>query len=152
MRKLILGFAFVLALNSGARADDLKPLPSLAQSAQPSPWAGLYYGTDAFGTFAKHSKGQIGGDGFIGYDHKLANDWTIGVVASAGYVPYSFANSPLKGVDFATTQVKLGYDLGRLKPYVTAGVALAKPTAINSGSNDALNNLFAGSGGLKADR
>eukprot|EP01037_Dinobryon_pediforme_P002418 gene2418-2453_t len=146
MRKLVLGFLSVLVMGCGAKADEVKPLPSLAQSAETSPWAGFYYGTDAFGAFAKHSKGRIGGDGFIGYDHKLANDWTIGVVASAGYVPYSFANSPLRGVDFATTQVKLGYDLGRLKPYVTTGVALAKPTSMNGNPNDALNNLFAADG------
>ena len=71
--------------------------------------------------------------------------------ASAGYVPYTLVGSPYKNVDFASSQIKLGYDMGQFKPYVTIGTVLTKATSrLSVSAGDSVNNLFANSGGLKA--
>ena len=58
-----------------------------------------------------------------------------------------------KGFDFASTNVSVGYEMGRFKPFVTAGVALAKPDVIGRGfttTGDAVNDLFDQTASVKA--
>ena len=58
-----------------------------------------------------------------------------------------------KGFDFASTNVSVGYEMGRLKPFMTAGVALAKPDVIGRGFTtpcDAFNDLFDSTASVKA--
>jgi opacity protein-like surface antigen len=130
-------------------------LPSLALNPEaPSPWSGLYVGSEVMAAFAKGSKPGFGGAAFAGYNRELANNLVIGVQASAGYAPYLFASGPARGFNFAETTAKVGYDMGRFMPYVTVGVAFAKPDAFGppafTGAADSMNSLFSSGGDLRA--
>ena len=158
MIKPVLILAAVLALGASARAADLptSPLPSLAQDPQappPSIWKGLYVGTDFEVAGAKGSKPFFGGGAYAGYDRHFDNNLVLGVQASTGYAPYQFFNGPLKGYDYAEVSAKAGYEMGRLTPYVTAGVALARPNSAAPGyfgAAESMNNVFNGSTNLAA--
>jgi hypothetical protein len=117
-------------------------------------WSGLYVGSGIFAISGNGSKGHVGGDGEIGYNHEFQNRAVIGVDAVGGYSPGLWANGPMKGFDFGATDVKVGYDIGRWMPYVETGVVLAKPnfragTNYNSASQSA-DDLFSGAGHLRA--
>jgi opacity protein-like surface antigen len=143
---------------SPAPADPLlpgKPLPTLALNPQPAPslWTGLYVGTEVFAISRKGSKGLFGGDAFAGYDHQFANNVVLGVQASAGFAPGWSSASRFKGFDFAAADVKLGYPVGRLMPYVTAGLALEKAHLGPGGGfqgSESLNALLRQGGELHA--
>jgi outer membrane immunogenic protein len=157
----VLAFAALCGLAAAAQADDL-PAPTLPMLAldppqlnapgtapQPSPWSGLTVGSDIFAVSGKGIKGGFGGDGFFGYNHEFANNVIVGIEASAGYAPGFFKQSPVAGYNFASTDVKVGYDMGRFMPYLTAGVTLAKPDILGHNgfttTSDSVNDLFAGS-------
>jgi opacity protein-like surface antigen len=77
----------------------------------------------------------------------------LGVRFSTGYSPWIFPGGPFQGFDFAQTSVKVGYEMGRLTPYVVTGVALARPTRYGGGLSDmgdSLNGVFGGPGALQA--
>ena len=154
MKKMIMSPSAVLICvgffvpGAGASAQEAATLPTFAQTS--SPWAGWSVGTEFISIFAKGSKSHAGADGFIAYNRQMDAHWSIGLSASAGYMPYSWANAPFKGVDFAMTEVKVGYQMGQWKPYVTAGLAMSKFDAHGSPDIDSsLNSLFSSSGGLK---
>ena len=70
----------------------------------------------------------------------------IGAQASAGYMPGLYQYGP-RGYDFGLAQVKIGYDMGRIMPYVTFGAGLAKPTSSLNGAPigfEAINDMFVG--------
>jgi outer membrane immunogenic protein len=130
-------------------------LPSLAQDPQapsPSVWKGLYVGTDIFFSGGKGVKGLIGGGGFVGYDRRLDNNLVIGVEASTGFAPFSLQHSPFKGYDYAEVSARVGYEMGRVTPFLTAGVALSRPNGAPGAGYlspaDSANALFDGAGGL----
>jgi opacity protein-like surface antigen len=103
--------------------------------------------------FAKGQKGQFGGDVFAGYDKKFDNNLVLGVRFDTGYAPFLVPSGRFRGFDYAMTDVKLGYDFGRVTPYIYAGGGLAHATAFNSGlpdANQTLNGLFYGPGGSRA--
>lgn len=130
-------------------------LPSLALNQEaPSPWTGFYVGGEIDAAFAKGSKPGFGGAGFGGYNHEFSNNLVLGVEAKTGYAPYLFASGPNHGFNFAETSAKVGYDMGRFMPYVTAGVAFAKPNTFGvpayTGTADSLNSLFSSGGDLSA--
>jgi hypothetical protein len=143
-----------------ALADELaaSSLPLFAQNVQPKPqepsiWSGLYVGGEVFAISGKGVKGGFGGAGFIGYDHVFANDVVVGVRADAGYSPSLARWGAARGFDFTSTNVSVGYEMGGLKPFVTAGVALAKPDVIGRGfttPGDVVNDLFDSSANVKA--
>jgi opacity protein-like surface antigen len=141
---------------SGAMPPASAPsLPSLALDPEaPSPWAGLYVGGEVTAAFAKGAKPGFGGAAFAGYNHEFSNNLVIGVEGSTGYEPNVFAHSPYRGFDFGETSVRVGYDMGRFMPYVTAGVVLAKPVSFGvpayTGATDSMNALFAPGGDLRA--
>ena len=162
LARSVLAFTALCGLAAAAQADDL-PAPTLPMLAlnppqlnapapppQPSPWSGLTVGTDVFAIsgFGKGSKGGFGGDGFFGYDHEFADNVIVGIVASAGYAPNLLRHRSVAGYDFASTDVKVGYDMGRFMPYLTAGVALAKPNIVGhngfTSTSDSINDLFEG--------
>ncbi|WP_158813968.1 outer membrane protein [Methylocapsa sp. S129] len=166
MRSVLL--AALLALGSAAQAADstTQTLPSLAvdpqasfamtpQEPPPSVWKGLYVGSDIFfSTGGKGSKGLVGGGAYVGYDRHFDNNLVLGVQASTGFAPFSIQHSPFKGYDYAEVSAKVGYEMGRFTPYVTTGIALAKPNA-NPGAGylsatDSANNLFNGGTNLSA--
>ena len=142
-------------LAAPARADDSLTIPPAPIDAHPQPsiWNGLYVGTGVTFAAAKGQKGQFGGDVFAGYDKTFDNRLVLGVKFDTGYAPFLTSSGKFRGFDYAMTEVKLGYDFGRVVPYVYAGGGLAHATAFNSGLPDAnatINGLFYGPGGARA--
>jgi opacity protein-like surface antigen len=147
--------ALCASAGAGAQTAPTPTLPSLALDPEaPSPWSGLYVGSEVVAAFAKGSKPGFGGAAYAGYNRELANNLVLGVQASAGYAPYLFASGPARGFNFAETSVRVGYDMGRFMPYVTAGVAFAKPNDFGppafTGAADSMNSLFSSGGDLRA--
>lgn len=145
------------ALVSGiAWADPVAPtLPTLALDPAPAPsvWSGLYIGTEVFGIAARGGRGGVGGGVFGGYDHEFANSVVLGVQGSTGYSPAWTGFGRAKGFDYAATDIQLGYDMGRLTPFVTAGVVLLRPHfglgGSPFGSTDSLNAVMGGPGEVR---
>lgn len=158
--RLLLALAALGGLFEAAAAEELAAsnLPLFAQNLQPKPqepsiWSGLYVGSEVFAVSGKGVKGGFGGSGFIGYDRAFANDVVVGVQANAGYSPSLARWGGARGFDFASANVKIGYDLGRFKPFVTGGVTLAKPDVIGRGfttPTDSVNDLFDSTSSVKA--
>ncbi len=144
--RFALAFA-ALALAAPASAADLPTQPSLPSLAadpetQAPNWKGFYVGTELAVASFKGAKGAVGGDVFAGYDHRFDNNVVLGVRFSTGYAPWMFPGGATRGFDFAETSVKVGYEMGRLTPYVVTGVALARPTNFGGGlanPNDSIN-------------
>jgi len=141
----------LLALATSASAADLPTLPTLAVDPQVPPpwWHGLTVGADATFAAAKGVRGMAGGDGFIGYHHEFSNNLVLGVQASAGYAPLFVQNGRFVGADFVGASAKLGYDMGRLTPYVTTSVDFARTSLFDhgfTGGTDAINAFLNGSG------
>ncbi len=157
-----MALGFLCGLGLSARAGETAPsLPLLALAppaspTAPSPWSGFYVGSEVFAISGsgRGMKGGVGGAADFGYNHEFSNNVVVGVGASVGYAPSVFRYSPYSGFDVATTNLKIGYDMGRLMPYVTTGVILEKPhtslTAGYTGGADAVNGLFSGSSNLRA--
>ncbi len=134
-----------------ARDPDLLAAPQSSKSI----WSGLYVGSEVFAFSSKGAKGGFGGAVYAGYARELPNNVILGVSAATGYAPSLWPYSRFRGFDFGATNVTLGYDMGRLTPYVTSGLVLAKPVTWRSSdfpnTNDSLNGLFgSGSGSLRA--
>jgi outer membrane immunogenic protein len=111
----------------------------------PSPWAGLHVGTEVFAFSGKGVKGGAGGALVIGYDKALPNNFVIGVDFSTGYAPFVFRNSPYKGFEYAAADVKLGYEMGRLTPFLSTGFVVARPNVRGGGyvgATEAASDLF----------
>lgn len=152
-----------LVLAAPARAADLPyfvsgpggsiyDAPPVLQSwdapAPSNPWSGLTVGADMFAAVGggHGSRGGFGGDAYVGYYKELDNRVVIGAQASAGYMPGLYQYGP-RGYDFGLAQVKIGYDMGRIMPYVTFGAGLAKPTSALNGAPTgfaAINDMFVG--------
>ena len=116
------------------------------------PWQGFYVGSGVSSSFAKGAKNAWGGEAFAGYDHLFDSGLTLGIRLDTGYSPWASAAGQLKGFDFGETDVKLGYQMGKITPYVVTGVAFGKATGLN-GFTDAgtsANALFSGPGALQA--
>jgi len=157
-------YLFALALLTGpdiVRAEDaVSQLPFLALAppaapTEPSRWSGFYVGSEMFAISGSGAlKGGVGGAADFGYNHEFSNKVVFGVDAAIGYAPAFLRNSPYSGFDLAAVNVKAGYDMGRLMPYVTTGIILEKPhtslAAGYTGASDAVNGLFTGSSDLKA--
>lgn len=133
-------------------------LPTFALTAPPtgpSPWAGLYVGSEVFGIAgSKGIRGGFGGAGYAGYDHETDNGFVIGLQGTAGYTPSLFSHSRVTGYDFAATDVRVGYDMGRFMPFVTAGIGFARPNvrALGgyTGVADSATDLLSSRGDLRA--
>ena len=158
MRRLVL--SLVGLAWAGAAQAATPALPTLALDPQPpsSIWNGLYVGTEIVGVSSrgfgrKGAHGGFGGAILAGYDHEFANNIVLGVQASAGYMPLAFPFGRARGYNYAATDVKVGYDMGRWMPYLTTGVVLAKPnTGPGMGyiASDSVNDLINGTANLKA--
>ena len=130
------------------------PLPSLAADpmTQAPNWSGFYVGAGIDVVSFKGAKAQAGGDVFGGYDHRFDNNVILGVRFATGYSPWAFASGPYRGFSFGEADVKLGYAMGRLTPYVVAGAALARPSygADFGDLSQSVNGLFSGPGAVQA--
>jgi opacity protein-like surface antigen len=147
--------AGAVVFSAPALAADLPTLPSLAADPQTQApnWSGFYVGAGVEAAFAKGAKGAFGGDVEMGYDHVFSNNVVLGARFTTGFSPWVVPGSRFQGFDFAETSVKMGYEMGRLTPYVVTGVALARPTFTTGGGpnmNDSLNGVFGGPGDLQA--
>ena len=143
MRRLtLLAFCLVPAL---AKADPALTIPPLQIDAHPAPsqWSGLYVGTGVTFAAIKGQKGAFGGDVFAGYDKRFDNNLVLGLKFDTGFAPFAFGR--YRGFDYAMASVKVGYDFGRVTPYVYAGGGLARATAFSSELPNAaatMNGLF----------
>ncbi len=126
-----------------AYADPSLTIPPALIDPNPSPsvWNGAYFGTGVTFAAAKGQKGQVGGDVFAGYDKTFANNFVIGARFDTGYTPFLTPSGRFQGFDFALGQVKLGYDFGRVSPYVFAGAGVARATNFSSPLPDAATTL-----------
>jgi opacity protein-like surface antigen len=161
LRSAFIVVAFAAALGAGpapacAQEGKAPPLPIFAafqpKPEEPSLWRGLYVGSEMFVVSGKSVKGGLGGGGFVGYDHVFPDHVIVGVQASAGYSPGLFPQSAWRGFDFVNANMRLGYDMGRWTPFVTVGVALAKPDMAGRGfvsAGDSFNGLFDQSAGVR---
>lgn len=135
------------ALASPALADPALTIPPTPIEPQPSPsvWNGVYVGAGVTFAATKGRKGQFGGDVFAGYERRLDNHFVIGVRFDTGYSPLLAPAGRFRGVDFAMGEVKVGYEFGRVTPYLYAGGGAARATAFASVLPDpgaTLNGLF----------
>jgi opacity protein-like surface antigen len=165
---MLCGLGLAAGLDGEARADDqvktdAAPTPQLpvfaANSQQAlSPWTGLYAGTDIFAVSrsGKGAKGVVGGGAFIGYNREFDNNLVLGIEASTGFAPGALQRSAygrFNGFDYAAAKVKVGYDMGQFLPYLTAGVAIAKPDFGSHsgyvGLTNSFNDLLGSSGGAR---
>ena len=75
-------------------------------------------------------EGVVGGGAFVGYDRHFDNNLVLGIQASTGFVPFSIQHSPFKGYDYGEFSAKVGYEMGRVTPYLTTGIVLARPNGL----------------------
>lgn len=140
--------AILLALiPAPALADAALTIPPLAIDPSPAPsmWNGLYVGSGVSFAAIKGRKGAFGGDVFAGYDHRFDDHLVLGTRFDTGFQPFPTVSGRWRGFDYALGSVKLGYDFGRLTPYIYAGGGLARATAFSSEWPDAaatMNGLF----------
>jgi outer membrane immunogenic protein len=162
---LVWVFLIELSLAAPARAEELLPFfaggeqsqllktrnqRDLEAEAEKNPWTGLTMGSEVFGVsgMGRGSRGGFGGDVFLGYNKEFDNNIVLGVRGSVGTLP-GLSNYGARGYGFGMADMKLGYDMGRLMPYVTVGVGMAN--AMNgignpTGGLNNVNNLFSRSG------
>lgn len=138
-----------------AAAAAAAPLPSLALDPQvpESLYHGLYVGTEIFGIGGRGIKGGIGGDVYGGYDRVLSNGMILGLQGTTGYAPAIWGGPGLKGFDFGEASAQLGYSMGRVTPFVTAGLLVARPVTgpgLATNTTDSFNDLMNGTGNLYA--
>lgn len=140
------------ALSCPALADTLPAItvPTLALEPAPTPsiWHGLSVGAEVLAVSSRHG-GGFGGDVFAGYDRAFANGVVLGIRGSTGVLPAWGDGHLVKRFDFAATDIRVGYAMGRLTPYVTAGVALARPrlgAGLDAPGDGTLNAVLNGAG------
>ena len=166
MPRVVLIFAASLVAVAAHAADlpavsatDANPQPSSAvptigvdPTSTADFWKGFYVGTGISVVGFKGEKGAVGGEVFAGYDHTFDDHVVLGVRFSTGYSPWAFPGGPYRGFSFGEADVKLGYAMGRLTPYVIAGAALARPSygADFGDLSQSVNGLFAGPGAVQA--
>jgi opacity protein-like surface antigen len=134
---------FALLVPAPALADAALTIPPAPIDPNPSPsiWNGAYVGAGVSFAAAKGRKGQFGGDVSAGYDKTFANNFVIGVKFDTGYAPLVAPLGRFQGFDFAMAEVKVGYNFGRVTPYVFAGGGLARATAFASPFPDAATTM-----------
>ena len=148
--------AVLLAALSAPAAGALEawpPLPSLALSPRsPAPdWSGFYMGSEMSVLSGRRVRNPVGGAVYAGHRARLDNNLIVAVETGVGRMPL-LTRQGWQGASFGFARAKLGYEMGRLTPYLTVGGALARPDnglAAQPGAG-ALNALFSGEGRLRA--
>lgn len=116
---------------------------------------GLYVGTEVFGVGGHGVRGGVGGDVYAGYERLLESGLLVDVQGGAGHGPALWGGPGLKGWTFGEASATIGYPMGRVTPFVTTGLVVARPVtgggladnAATGGINDLMNgggNLYAG--------
>ena len=142
-----------------AAAADLPTAPSNypalgpgAADVAPDYWAGLSVGAGISVWGGKGIKGGVGGDTELTYEHAFDNGIMLGVQASTGYMPFLQASpgfSQFTGSAFAGGSAIVGYNLGRVTPYLITGVDFVRATRFTGGAfnaSDAVNRRILRSG------
>ena len=175
MRPTLILVVAAMAWVTPARADGTTaPLPTFALVPPPSAvlpvgtasaavsapmvepesiYHGLYVGTEIVGVSGHGVKGGIGGDVYAGYDRVLDNGLLLGLQGTTGYGPSLWGRPGLKGFDFGEASAVVGYPMGRITPFVTAGLVVAKPVTgagLANNTTDSFNDLVNGAGNLYA--
>ena len=146
-----------------AAAADLPTAPSNypalgpgAADVAPDYWAGLSVGAGITVWGGKGVKGGVGGETDLSYEHVFDNGIMLGAQASTGYMPFLQASpgfTQFTGSAFAGGSAIVGYNFGRVTPYVITGVDFIRPTRFGYGAfnaNDAVNSVFSGPGAVQA--
>lgn len=107
-------------------------LPSFARnpaafSSSQNIWKDLGEGAEFYSFTNSGAVAWGGAVNHTGYRQKLSNNFFVDFRSSSGHEPTMFQRNNFSGFEFATSQFRLGYDMGRFKPYlgVSAGVANA---------------------------
>ena len=144
------------ALSNAALADTLPAitLPTLALEPSPTPsiWHGLSVGAEVLAVSSRHG-GGVGGDVFASYDRAFDNGVVLGIRGSTGVLPAWGSGRFFKRLDFAATDIRVGYQMGRLTPFLTAGLALARPrlgAGLDAAGDGTLNAVLNGAGETRA--
>ena len=131
----------------------LNPTPA---DVAPDPWAGLSVSAGVSVWGGKGIKGGVGGETDLNYEHVFDNGIMLGAQASTGYMPFLQASpgyTQFAGSAFAGGSAIVGYDFGRVTPYVITGVDFIRPTRFGTGAfnmSDAVNSVFSGPGAVQA--
>ena len=151
-----------LAAIPAAAADlpsDLSTYPALNPTpadVAPDPWAGLSVSAGISVWGGRGVKGGVGGETDLSYEHVFDNGIMLGAQASTGYMPFLQASpgfTQFAGSAFAGGSAIVGYDFGRVTPYVITGVDFIRPTRFGAGAfnmSDAVNSVFSGPGAVQA--
>ena len=78
----------------------------------------------------------MGGATRVQWAKQFDNNLILAIRASAGNMPSLWATplgaNRISGFNYVSTEAVLGYDLGKVKPWVAVGGAWARPTTNNS--------------------
>lgn len=138
--------AALAAVSGAASAADLPFFasgPETARRDSASIWSGLSIGSEVIVAGAKGYKTGIGGATRVQWAKTFDNNVIFAIRASAGNMPSLWATplgaNRISGYNFVSTEAVVGYDFGRVKPWVAVGGAWARPTANNALSGLGLN-------------
>ena len=111
-------------------------LPSFASNPQAfAPGAANWNALIPAQGFYSFSSGGAGSNSsygaFGGYAHKFSNNVFLDIRGGSGYAPTLFQRQGMQGFDYASTQFKIGYDLGRVRPYISGNFGVANPVSNN---------------------
>lgn len=117
-------------------------------------YRGLYVGTEVFGVAGGKGRGGFGGDVYAGYARPLESGALLDIQGGAGRAPALWGGPGPKGWSFGEASATLGYPMGRVTPFVTAGLAVARPEVggglIAPGAAGGIDDLMNGGGSLRA--
>lgn len=139
MKKYALAAALALTATAASAADLLKPAPSAAPAPvvgeiEKNPFAGAYIGLNAGYSQITNEDDFSGwsGGGQVGFNTALGNGFVAGIELDGSL---SGANFKAAGDEYAvkigndwiiSARGRIGYVIGGVMPYATAGVAWAK--------------------------
>lgn len=149
----ILTITGLFAFAATAAAQTVAPLPSLAlDPIRPAPgWSGFYMGSEMSVLSGKHVRNGVGAAVYGGYRARLDNNVVVALEAGVGRTPILTRRGVWEGAGYGFARAKVGYEIGRLTPYVTATGALIRPDGrfAAPGAPDPVNALFSGEGRLR---
>ena len=135
---------------------------------------GLYVGTEVFGVGGHGVRGGIGGDVYAGYERLLGNGLLVDVQGGAGHGPALWGGAGhgpalwggaghgpalwggpgLKGWTFGEANAAVGYPMGRVTPFITTGLVVARSVTggglAEKGATGDINDLMNDGGNLYA--
>lgn len=153
--------ALPLAVLSIASAFSIAPalagdLPTFAQTGAPTPaadpasfWKGLSYGVEGYAVGGKGVRGGVGGGANVAWTKSFDNNLFVQLKTTAGYMPGVVKASPwgrsgFSGAHFAQAEATVGYEMGRVRPWVSVGGGALKASRDGGFANGlaSANSLF----------